>query len=234
MIPRLLLCLAITACIPLASRADDIRLNLLESPERVGTYYIADKENSGEVSGAQQGRVLCIDQKGFPMHVGDWAASDSPGYMVKYFLLFHLPPAEGKKLTRATLRLFLSQIRHDSTEKPLPPASLIHAETWQDALWTTDSEFHGLQTLHFGDQEAFSNATPLCGPDSKTGFLDIDVTSMIGADYQRDSEPVAAFRMEMADHETLDITDNLGNSYNFWGTMPQIPDRLSTLVLTFE
>jgi len=231
---KLLPLLTVIAGLSAATAADEIRLNLLESPERVGTYYIADKENSGEVSGAQQGKVLCIDQKGFPMHVGDWAASDSPGYMVKYFLLFHLPAAEGKKLARATLRLFLSQIRHDSTEKPLPPASLIHAENWQDALWTTDSEFHGLQTLHFADQEAFSSATPLCGPDSKTGFIDIDVTSMIERDYQRDSEPVAAFRMEMADHETLDITDNLGNSYNFWGTMPQIPDRLPTLVLTFE
>lgn len=230
----LLRCLAVAAMIPLTARAEEIRLNLAESPDRVGTYYIADKVNSGEVSGAQKGQVLCIDQKGFPMHVGDWAASDSPGYMVKYFLLFHLPAVEGKKLTRATLRLFLSQIRHDTTEKPLPPASLIHAENWQDARWSVDSEFHGLQPLHFADQEAFSNSTPLCEPDSKTGFIDIDVTNMVGADYQRDPEPVAAFRMEIGNPETLDITDNLGNSYNFWGTMPQIPDRLPTLVLSFE
>jgi len=227
-------CLAVAVMIPLIVRADEIRLNLLESPERVGTYYIADKTNSGEVSGAQQGRVLCIDQKEFPMHVGDWAANDSSGYMVKYFLLFHLPSGEGKKLVRATLRLFLSQIRHDATEKPLPPAHLVHAENWQDALWTTDAGFHGLQTLHFADQEAFSNGTLLCGPDSKTGSIDIDVTDMIRADYHRDSDPVAAFRMEMTGHETLDVADNLGNSYNFWGTMPQIPGRLPTLVLSFE
>lgn len=226
--------LAAAACISSAAWADEIRLNLAESPERVGTYYIADKENSGEVSGPQQGSVLCIDQKEFPMHVGDWEATATPGYMVKYFLLFHLPPTEGRKLTRATLRLFLSRIRHDSTEKPLPPARLIHAEDWPDARWSVDAGFHGLQTLHFADQETFSNATSLCGPDSKTGFIEIDVTDMIGSDYRRNPEPVAAFRLEMADHASQDITDGMGNYYAFGGTMLQIHDKVPTLVLSFE
>ncbi|TSA36782.1 MAG: hypothetical protein D4R65_02170 [Verrucomicrobiaceae bacterium] len=226
--------LAVTACIPLAAWADEIRLNLMDSPDRVGTYYIADKENSGTVTGPQQGQILHIDEKGWPIHVGDWAAQDGPGYMVKYFLLFHLPQAEGKKLTRATLRLYLTQIRHDATENPLPQALLVHAEDWQDTRWSADSEFHGLQALHFADQEAFSNSVPLCGPDSKPGFIDIDVTGMIESDYRRDPEPVTAFRLEMADHETLDSTDGLGNSYNFWGPMPQTQDRLPTLVLSFE
>jgi len=229
-----ILCLLATATLSASLPADEIRLNLEESPDQVGTYYIADRENSGAVTGPQTGKILHIDEKGWPIHLGDWAAQEGPGFMVKYFLLFRLPALEGKKLTRATLRLYLTQIRHDATEKPLPPALLVHAEDWLDARWSADSEFHGLQTSHFADQEAFSNPTPLCGPDSKPGFIDIDVTGMIGTDYRRDPEPVAAFRLEMADHETLDSTDGLGNFYNFWGTMPSLPDRLPTLVLSFE
>jgi len=80
----------------------------------------------------------------------------------------------------------------------------------------------------------FSKQISLCGPDSKPGFIDIDVTGMVGTDYKRDPEPVAAFRLEMADPETLDSTDGLGNSYNIWGPMPQTNDRLPTLVLSFE
>jgi len=231
---KMILCLLASATLSASLPAGEIRLNLEESPDRVGTYYIADKENFGTVSGPQQVKVLHIDDKGWPIHVGDWAAQEGPGYMVKYFLLFHLPPAEGKKLTRATLRLYLTQIRHDATETPLPQALLVHAEDWPDARWSANSEFHGLQTLHFADQEAFSNSAPLCGPDSKPGFIDIDVTGMIDSDYRRESEPVTAFRLEMADHETLDSTDGLGNSYNFWGPVPQTQDRLPTLVLSFE
>jgi len=231
---KMILCLLASAFLATSLLAGEIRLNLEESPDRVGTYYIADKENSGTVTGPQTGKILRIDDKGWPIHVGDWAAQEGPGYMVKYFLLFRLPALEGKKLARATLRLYLTQIRHDSTEKPLPPARLVHAEDWQDARWSADSEFHGLQTLHFADQEAFSNSAPLCGPDSKPGFIEIDVTGMVGTDYKRDPEPVAAFRLEMADPETLDSTDGLGNSYNIWGPMPQTQDRLPTLVLSFE
>lgn len=226
--------LAIMALFPSSIMADDILLNLEKSPDQVGAYYIADKDNSGEVTGPQQGRVSCIDQKGFPMHVGDWAATETPGYMVKYFLLFHLPSVEGKKLAHATLRLSLSQVQHDAVEKPLPPAWLFHANDWQDEVWATDSGFHGLQTRHFADQEAFSTKIPLCGPDTKPGMIDLDVTEMIKSDYRRNPEPVAAFRMEMTDHESLDITDGYGNSYNFWGTMLQAPDRIPTLVLSFE
>lgn len=229
-----IVCLLAFATLAASLPADEIRLNLDESPDRVGTYYIADRENSGEVTGPQHGRVLCIDQKGFPMHVGDWATADTPGYMVKYFLLFHLPPLDGKKLTHATLRMYLSQIRHDAMEKPLSPLSLFHADTWQDANWLTDSEFHGLKTLHFSDSDLFSKKIALCEPDTKPGFIETDVTAMIASDYRRDREPVAAFRMEMADHENCDITDAFGNSYNFWGTMLEIPDRVPTLVLSFE
>lgn len=216
------------------SPADEIHLNLAETPDRVGTYYIADKENSGEVSGPQQARILQIDNNAWPMRVGDWKADlGQGGYMVKYFLLYHLPPLEGKKLKQATLRLFLHQIQHETTEKPLPPVWLFHAQDWADENWNADSQ--GLRHHHFSDNESFSQKLQLCTSDARVSdFLELDVSKWILSDYQRKTEPVAAFRLEIGDHETLDISDDASNSYTFGGTSLQAPRTLPTLILSFE
>jgi len=233
--PKLLFfpCLAVLICFFRAAVAGEVELNLMETPDRVGTYYMADKENSGEIMGGQD-RILSIDERGWPMHVGDWGGEGGAGYMVKYFLLFHLPPLDGRKLTHAALRLFLSQIRHDAAG-PMSPAWLFHAGDWPDGSWADDSIFHGLQTLSFGDEETFSEKIPLCSTDDNPGIIELDVTGMIEADYQRSPEPVAVFRMELGDHEQFDITDELQNSYNFWGPDAlAAPEKSPTLMLSFE
>jgi len=228
-------CLAVLICFSGLAIADEVGLNLMEAPEQIASYYICDLENSGEPFGAQSG-VCRMDDKSFPMHVGDWRQGETAGCVVKYFLLFRLPPAEGRALKHATLRLFLGQVLHEVADKPMPPAFLFHAPEWPDEAWTSDGRNHGLQTSHFGDDATFSQNVPLCGPDSRVpGFLELDVTSMIQTDYQRSEQPVAAFRLEMADHESLDITDDLQNSYNFWGPgMLDIPERGPSLVLSFD
>jgi hypothetical protein len=154
--------------------------------------------------------------------------------MVKYFLLFHLPALEGKKLERATLRLFLFQVGHEASDK-LPPAWLVHAKEWPDEDWTADPSLHGLQYLHFSDKETFSKKLPLSDPESVVGkFIELDVTKMILSDYKRKGEPVAAFRLEVGDPETLDISDQLSNSYTFGGTGMEAPKTLPTLILSAD
>lgn len=123
---HLFLFLATTALLSSTTRSEDIRLNLAETPDRTGAYYIADKDNSDEVPAAPHGRVLCIDQRSFPMHVGDWAATDSLGYMVKYFLLFHSERtvllADSSKWARTTLVSFAKWDEFDEfyTDKKPP------------------------------------------------------------------------------------------------------------------
>jgi hypothetical protein len=57
---------------------------------------------------------------------------------------------------------------------------------------------------------------------------------MIRTDYQRNSAPVAAFRLEISDREALDITDKMMNAYVFLGpgNLEQ-PKRVPLLVLSF-
>jgi len=226
--------LSVILCLPCVVIADEIRLSSVETPDQVGTFYIDDMQNSGDVSN-QQGQVACIDQLPFAITVGDLAGADILGRARKDFLLFRLPSLQGKKLTGAKLRLFLGEIQHEAKEKPLPPVWVFHAEKWDDGAWVSDPRMRGVQTSHFGDTENFSTKLPLCGPDDKAGFIELDVTGMIQADYQRSPEPVAAFRIEVSDHEQLDITDEYPNTYNFWGpAMLQHPDHVPALELSFE
>jgi len=218
-----------------AIRADDIILNSVQTPDEVGTYYIDDMQNSGEVSGPQQGKIAKIDNESFSIQVGDIGRAGIQGRMRKNFLLFRLPPLEGRKVERAALKLFLGSVMHESAEKSLPPAWLYHAKQWDDEMWETDPRFHGLQTSHFGETDSFSKKQPLCGAGDKPGPIEIDVTEMIKGDFTRAASPVSAFRLEISSPESLDIADELSNSYNIWGSgMLQHPEHVPTLLLSLE
>lgn len=81
----------------------------------------------------------------------------------------------------------------------------------------------------------FSTKLPLSSSDSVAGqLIELDVTKMILSDYKRKSEPVAAFRLEVADPEKLDITDEAYNSHVFWGSGMESPKALPTLILSFQ
>lgn len=231
---RILSCPAVFACLSCAAMAaDEIHLNPVETPDQACAYFVDDMDNSGNVSGPQE-KIALMNESSLGFEVGELGTATIPGRVRKEFLLFHLPALEGKKLTNATLRLCLAQVRHEAVEKPLPPAWLLHANTWLDEQWSSDSRWHGLQTSHFADQKIFSEKIPLCGPDDKIGTIELDVTGMIQADYQRKNEPVAAFRTEISDREGFDITDNLENHYVFYGTGVKHADKAPTLILTLE
>jgi hypothetical protein len=135
------------------------------------------------------------------------------------------------------VRLFLSQVVHEAEDKPLPPAWLFHAKAWPDEAWLSDPKGHGLQTSHFSDKEIFSEKLPLCGPDDRLDFIEIDVTAMIESDYQRNPQPVAVFRLEISDYEALDIADSFVNAYRFSGPGAAIknqPDKVPTLILSVD
>lgn len=229
--PRaLLVCL-----LPLSAVADEVILNSVQTPDGVGTYYIDDMQNSGEVSGTQQGKIAKIDNENFSIQVGDIGNENIQGRMRKNFLLFRLPPLEGRVVERATLKLFLGSVLREVPDKPLPPAWILHAEQWDDEKWQADPRWHGLQTSHFGETGSFSKKLPLCGSGDGPGSIEINVTEMIREDYKRAASPVAAFRFEISEPESLDITDELSNSYNLWGSgMLQHPEHVPALLLSLE
>jgi len=227
------LSLAAIVMLPLSARADEeIHLNPVEASGSVAAYDIDDTSNAGEVDGEPQGRIA--PQSG-ALQIGDVTNPNGEERVRKSFLLFHLPPLSGNKLLHATLRLFLGEVRHEATDARLPSVSLLHAKEWPDESWASDTQWHGLQTWHFGDNEIFSEKTVLCESDAAPGSIDIDVTSMIQEDYRRNPIPVAAFRMEISGQQALDIGDKLMNAYIFYGAGEMSPsDRVPTLILAFD
>ncbi|TSA36106.1 MAG: hypothetical protein D4R65_02990 [Verrucomicrobiaceae bacterium] len=213
-----------------ASGSQEVLLNEVETPDRTTAYYIDDTTNTGEVSGGPMGVVCPIDDKpDASIAVGDIAAPNVPGRVRKFILLFHLPAMPDKKLTGAVLRLRLGHFENGTKEKPLPPASLVHAGNWPDASW--DSEFHGLDASSFSDRANFAEQAYICDASAKHDFITVDVTRMIQGDYARNPEPVAAFRIEVPDE--FDITDEFSNAYHFFGPTKRV-DYAPTLELDFD
>lgn len=227
----LLLCLAAIAWHSCAVQADEIVVNSNESPDDIAAYYMDDFKNSGVLSGPPAGKVNLEE---VTLQVGDLGDPDVLERVRKGFLLFHLPPLDGRKLKSATLRVHFG-IAHQADEKPLPPAWLFHAEDWNDEAWESDPRWRGLTTAHFADEQSFSKKLPLCGADDKPGPIELDVTGMIQGDYQRANAPVAVFRLEISDREALDITDQRKNAYGFVGPgVRALPGKTPTLTLTVE
>lgn len=227
--------LLVLSVFPLVSMADDIRLNLVETPDQASAFYIDDPDNSGEVLGPPEGHIVCLDQVVDSIAIGIVGSQEAKFRMRKGFLLFRLPPQEGKKLVRATLQLFLAQIGKESSDKPLPPVWLFHASEWLDDSWDGNPRYKGLVTSHFGDKDIFKEKAPVCGQDDVTGkTINIDVTAMVQKDYQRTGKPVTAFRLEISDHQKLDLADEKRNLYNFCGPNDPHSNWIPTLVLSFE
>lgn len=226
----LLRCLVATVILPWAAWADEIHLSSVETPDQMEGCYIDAFTNSGETS-PQNPIPLEVDA----IQVGDVKGTGMPGRIRKGFLLFRLPALDGKKLSGATLRLFLGIVLHEKKDQPMPPLWLFHAGQWADESWLSAPPMRGLRPSHFSDTDAFGDKIPFWDQDAKPGVIELDVTTMIRRDYGRSAEPVAAFRMEVSDPETLDITDEYSNSYNFYGPgMLQKPERVPTLILSFE
>jgi len=231
----LLRCLAVTACIPLAAWADEIRLSSVETPDQMEGYYIDALTNSNDASDRQQPGIARITQEAQALQVGDVKGAGLPGRIRKGFLLFRLPALDGKKLSGATLRLFLGNVLHEKEDQPMPPPWLFHAGQWVDENWLSAPPMRGLRPSHFSDTDAFADKIPFWDQDAKPGVIELDVTTMIRRDYERSADPVTAFRMEVSDPQTLDITDENSNSYVFYGPgMLKNPDRVPMLVLSFE
>jgi len=228
----LLACLTAIAFYPIALTADDVIVNSINMPDEVVAYFMDDANNSGSISGDPGGKV---NPESGALQIGDVGNPNVSNRVRKAFVLFHLPAPDGRKLARATLRLYVSRINRDAPDKPLPPLWLLHAEDWLDDLWTSDARWHGLSTSHFADDQNFSKKLQLITSDDNPGSIEVDVTEMIQADYQRTSTPVAVFRFEIADREALDITDGSVNSYVIIGPGVQVqPERVPALTLTFE
>lgn len=217
-------------------RADNIILNSVQTPDDVSSHSIVDLVNSGEVTGSGlQGRVSTSDQVTGTLTIGDGGSPEVPGRIWKFFLLFRLPELQGKTVGKAALRLYLAHMQKEGPAS-LPPAWLFHAESWDDEKWTADPRWHGLISSDFQDTEKFSKKMPLCGSDDKElAFIDLDVTDWIRSDYKRGGRPLAVFRMEVSDQQTLDISDHLYNTYSFCGpAMMDRPDMVPSLTLTLE
>lgn len=215
-----------------AAGSQEVILSKTETPDRTTVCFIDDTANSGEVSGGPAGVVSPIDNNpDGSIAIGDLAVTGTPGRVRKFFLLFHLPSMPDKKLTSAVLRLRLGHTRNETPEKPLPPASLLHAKNWPDASWASDPEFHGLGSSSFADPENFDSQTDVCNASVKPDFVAVDVTQMIQGDYQRNAEPVAVFRLEVPD--TFNISDEFSHSYHFFGPGQQA-DYVPMLQLNFD
>jgi hypothetical protein len=228
----LLTCLTAIAFYPIALIADDVIVNSITMPDEVVAFCMDDAENTGAISDDPGGKV---NPEAGAFQIGDVGNPNVSNRVRKGFVLFHLPAPDGKKLSRATLRLYATRINREASDKPLPPLWLVHAENWRDDLWTSDVRWRGLATSHFADDESFSKKLQLLTSDDKPGPIEVDVTEMIQADYQRTSTPVAAFRFEISDREALDITDGLVNSYVIVGPGVRAqPERVPALTLTFE
>lgn len=228
----LLICLAAFACHPLALTAQDILVNSITMPDEVVAYFMDDFKNSGMISGDPGGKV---NPEVGALQIGDAGNVDVPNRVRKEFILFHLPDSDGKKLAHATLRLYATRTNREAPDKPMPPLWLVHAEDWRDDSWTSDVRWRGLATHHFADDQDFSKKLQLITSEDKQGPIEVDVTEMIQADYQRTTTPVAVFRFEITDREALDITDGAANSYVILGPGVRTqPDKIPALTLTFE
>jgi hypothetical protein len=233
------------ACLPAlllfvtAAQSEDIHLNEPETPDQATVYYIDDLTNVGLVTGSPVGLVVGIDDTpNTSMAVGDlYNSEQGKGRIRKFFLMFRLPE-KAKELKRAELHLsFGFRSNEKVAGDPLPPVYLYHASDWPAESWLSDPGFRGLTPTAFADNETFNEKLLLCDNDVQQGPLVVDVTKMIQANYQRSKEPVAVFRMEIADAESMDVTDDVSHTYNFWGpgqAVDKDPDRAPSLVLTFE
>jgi hypothetical protein len=210
----------------------EVILSEAETPAEAVVYYIDDKKNTGIVAGGPRGAVVSIDEIPIAsIAVGSVGGSDIEVRMRKFFLMFRLPPKADRKLSQAVLRLRLGHVTKGNPENPLPPVALYHAGEWLDEKWETDPEFHGLGTIHFGSTDLFPEKVDVCDAATKPGFVTVDVTKMIRADYERASEPVAVFRLEVPDPGR--VLDKALNSYSFFGP-GQAPDKAPALQLSFE
>jgi hypothetical protein len=228
---KLLLLLAGAGWLSFSLLADEIVVSSTDMPDEVVAYYVDDFENSGQVSGPPAGKVIVETES---IQVGDVGNPEVQDRVRKGFLLFHLPPLDGRKLKHAALYVHFG-IVHDATEKPMPPAWLFHADEWRDEAWEADPRWRGLATSHFGDTQLFSSKLPLCGSDDKPGLIELNVTEMIQADYKRTNAPVAVFRLEISDREALNITDQRRNAYGFVAPGNSVKaNKVPRLVLTLE
>jgi len=197
---------------------EEIILNSTQTPDDVGSFYLDDAANVGEVSGGPRERIAVMDHAPIAIQVGDVGNENIPGRIRKAFLLFRLPDLQGKTLKRAVLNLQSGNVHKDGPA-PLPPLFLFHAAQWDADSWETDVPRRGLQLSDYADTEKFSTRKDVCGPGQPpTTPISLDVTDMIKANYEQGSRPVAAFRMEVGDQQTLDITDELYNFYVFVGS----------------
>jgi hypothetical protein len=201
-----------------AKGEEEITLNSTQTPDDVGTFYLDDVANTGEVSSGPRERIALMDHQN-AIQVGDVGneSNSIPGRIRKTFLLFRLPDLQGKSIKEAVLTLDLGQIHRDGPA-PLPPLFLLHAKQWDAGQWESDGARRGLQLSDYADVENFSTRKDVCGPGHQAPTpMRIDVTEMIKADYERGARPVAAFRMEVGDQQSLDIGDELYNFYVFVG-----------------
>lgn len=228
----LLICLATIACLSPALTAEEVLVNSITMPDEVVAYFMDDFKNSGMVSGDPGGKV---NPEAGALQIGDVGNQGVQDRVRKEFILFHLPDAGGRKLASARLRLYATRINREAPDKPMPPLWLVHAEDWRDGSWTSDVRWRGLATSHFADDQNFSKKLQLITSEDKPGPIEVDVTEMIHADYQRTTAPVAVFRLEITDREALDITDGAPNSYVILGPGVRTqPEKIPALTLTFE
>lgn len=109
----LLLCLAAIAWLPLASSADEVIVDSIAMPDEVVAYFMDDFKNSGLVSGPPAGKV---NPNEGALQIGDVGNPDVANRVRKEFILFHLPDSNGKKLARATLRLYVTRINQEAAD----------------------------------------------------------------------------------------------------------------------
>lgn len=209
--------LPLLGIITTALAEEEIILNSTQTPDDVGSFYLDDAANIGEVSGGPRERIAVMDHQPNAVQVGDVGNENVPGRIRKVFLLFRLPDLQGKSVKQAHLKLRSGNV-HTDGPAPLPPLFLLHAKQWDADQWESDLPRRGLQLSDYADVENFSTRKDVCGPGLPLGeHVSIDVTDLIRSNYENGPRPVAAFRLEVGDAQSLDITDELYNFYVFVG-----------------
>ncbi|MFM8719920.1 MAG: hypothetical protein ACKOFH_10400 [Chthoniobacterales bacterium] len=126
---------------------EEIVLNSTQTPDDVGTFYLDDAANTGEVSGRPRETIAVMDHQPHAIQVGDVGNENIAGRIRKVFLLFRLPDLQGKTIKEARLNLQAGNV-HQQGPAPLPPRFLLHAKDWDASLWESDPPRRGLRGEH--------------------------------------------------------------------------------------
>lgn len=196
---------------------------VISSDSPKGSYRdgFVDSEDFQSASGSSLGDPDALEkgENGDTLSAGQFRNSSSgKSYSIarQSVLFFKLPDLQSKKLKKAQLRLYLANLSHEDPKLP-PPGTV---SLWHDVLQNSTPLEPTLAYAGTGQKKVGTLA------DGKSGngtFCEVDVTSWITQDYDKDpaGSRVAFFRLQL--DNVKDYASATGkNVYEFHGGQQQL------------